>query len=184
MLDTNTVATTPAVPLIQQRGRGRSQLPPMTAAEVDAAAARPVEQMNGREADYYRAYLHLKSGQRPEDAGNLRKWQNRKLKVTVSSVCAELGNIERGPIGFEQATYRWIWYLIQREKGRIVEPEWSPGDVGPRGLAASLQASRSLLADQICKTESFQSKAAAFDELEASMPMFGLNRRGAKPKMQ
>lgn len=162
------------------RTSGPAALPPMTDAEVDAAAARPPELMNGREADYFEAYKHLKSGKRPTDPDNLRKWEKRKLRLTVSSVCAELGGAQRGPIGFEQAKYRWIWYLIQREDGKVVEPDWSPGDIGPRGLAASLQASRSLLADQIVKTEESAGKAAQLDELMERMPKFGLNRRGGR----
>ncbi|WP_242147028.1 hypothetical protein [Sphingomonas sp. BAUL-RG-20F-R05-02] len=145
--------------------------------DVDRFAARPREIMNTREREYYEAFLHLQEGRRPENADNLRKWEARRLRVTVSSVCAELGGAERAPIGFEQAKYRWIWYLIQREGKRLVEPDWSPDRIGARGLAASLQASRSLLADQIAKTEAFAEKAMMYDAMRESLPKFGVKSR-------
>ncbi|MES1974266.1 MAG: hypothetical protein V4472_17550 [Pseudomonadota bacterium] len=137
----------------------------MSDEEVDAFASRPIEQMNLREGQYYAAYQHLMSREEPSDPDNARSWANRKLRVTVSSVAREAGGLERGPIGHADAAYGWIWHLVERARGKAIEPIWSTEKVGPRGLAASLQASRSLLADQIVVSEQNAEKAALYDAL-------------------
>lgn len=139
-------------------------MPSLTEAEVDVLAARPREEMNDAERAYVEALEHLNAGRRPDDLNDAAKWEARRLVITPSVVARQSG-CRREPIAGEASVYGWIWRLIRREAGRIVEPVAGVGDLGPRGLAASNVALRSIQAGLLARLEAASEKGRLYDEL-------------------
>lgn len=149
----------------------------LTEEEVDRLASRPLEEMNDGERAYFEALRHLIAGRRPDDPGDARRWERRRLCVDPSVVARQAG-FRREPIAAEKARYGWIWRLAKREEGKVVEPVAGVGDVGERGLAASNVALRSIQAGVIAERDEALVKARLYDQLVQGQVSLTTRRRG------